>query len=118
MFAAPTNCNQADYGNKNIQNTGLYDGNNKDEIYNTVLNSAGISIGGQTVYKSDSDSCTSSDQLGCWFRGNAVTVLATMWRYRDATKVTTYYFYQYTAWSDWSTEPAYASNVREVQVKQ
>lgn len=40
------------------------------------------------------------------------------YRYRDRKQITTYYFYRWGNWSDWSTTPVSSSNNREVETRE
>lgn len=41
----------------------------------------------------------------------------TQYRYRDRSKVYTYYYYQWSNWSAWSTTPVTATDTKEVQTR-
>ncbi len=90
-----------------------------------VTTDVGGSSIGQTHGYSNCSCGMSSGQIAYEYKYNGKTyyhkasqyvnpVKHTEYRYRDRSKVYTYYFYRWLDWSDWSTEPVTATDNRQV----
>jgi peptidoglycan hydrolase-like protein with peptidoglycan-binding domain len=59
---------------------------------------------------------TAAKMLEVW--KERTTTTTTYYSYRTRSKTTTYYYEKWSAWSEWSTTPAYSSDTKNVETKE